>query len=187
MRTLALILLLLITNNLTGQEIGIKAGINVSSLGKKDNGLESRVGYIIGAIFIAPITKELGLQSELFYSLQGARDLNIAERKRNYTYLNLPVMVNVLFLDRFRLQFGGQTGFLLLGKIKDPIGNSDITDLLKRIDFGLILGLGIALNDRISSTIRYQLGLNNTVKASPGSTTKFQNKVLQISMEIKLI
>ena len=96
-------------------------------------------------------------------------------------------MVNVLFLDRFRLQFGGQTGFLLSGKIKDPIGNSDITDLLKRVDFGLILGLGIALNDRISSTIRYQLGLNNTVKASPGSTTKFQNKVLQISMEIKLI
>ncbi len=187
MRTLAIILLLLIVTTLTGQEIGIKAGINVSSLGKNDNGLESRIGYLFGAIFITPITEDLDLQSELVYSLQGARDINIAERKRNYTYLNLPVMVNAQFLDRFMLQIGGQIGLLLSGKVKDPIGNSNITDLLKRVDFAVIMGFGIDLNDRITSTFRYQFGLNNTVKASPGSTTKFQNKVLQISMGIKLI
>ncbi len=187
MRTLALILLLLIVTSLTGQELGIKAGINVSSLGKSNNGLESKIGYLFGAFFLTPITGDLALQSELVYSLQGARDTTITERKRNYTYLNLPVMVNALFLDRYMLQIGGQVGLLLSGKIKDPIGGINVTDQLKRIDFGVIIGLGIDLNDRITSTLRYQFGVNNTVKASPGSTTKFQNKVLQISMGIKLI
>ena len=187
MRTLPLILLLLLSTNLLGQEIGIKAGINVSSLGKKDNGLESRIGYLFGAVLITPITDEFDLQSELVYSLQGARDIDISEKKNNYNYLNLPVMINALFLDKFKLQIGGQAGFLLSGKIKDPIGDRDITDQLKRVDIGVILGLGIDLNDRITGNVRYQLGLNNTVKASPGSTNKFQNKVLQVSMEIKLI
>ncbi len=186
MRISALILLLLVANTLTGQEIGIKAGINVSSLGKNDNGLESKIGYLFGVVFLTPITENLELQSELVYSLQGAKDINISESKRNYTYLNLPVMVNVLFRDRFMLQIGGQTGLLLSGKIKDPIDNSNITNLLKRVDFAVIIGLGIDLNDRITSTLRYQFGVNNTVKASPSATTKFQNKVLQISMGIKL-
>ena len=187
MRTLALILLLLLAITLTGQEFGFKAGINVSSLGKNDNGLESRIGYLFGAVFLTQINEDLELQSELVYSLQGAKDINISESKRNYTYLNLPVMVNALFLDKFMIQIGGQTGLLLSGKIKDPIDNSNITNLLKRVDFAVIVGLGIDLNDRITSTLRYQFGLNNTVKASPNSTTKFQNKVLQISMGIKLI
>jgi len=187
MRTLTIILLLLLANTLIGHEIGIKAGINVSSLGKNDNGLEPRIGYLFGAVFITPITGDLHLQSELVYSLQGAKDIDIAERKRNYTYLNLPVMVNALFLDRFMLQIGGQAGLLLSGKIKDPIGDINVTDQLKRIDFGVLVGLGIDLNDRITSTFRYQFGVNNTVKASPSSSTKFQNKVLQISMGIKLI
>ena len=187
MRTLALILLLLIETTLKGQEIGIKAGINVSSLGKNDNGLESRIGYLFGAVFLTPITEDLELQSELVYSLQGARDTTITERKRNYTYLNLPVMVNALFLDKFMLQIGGQVGFLLSGKIKDPIGDINVTDQLKRVDFAVIVGLGVDLNDRITSTLRYQFGVNNTVKASPSSITKFQNKVLQISMGIKFI
>ena len=187
MRTLALILLLLIVTTLTGQELGIKAGINVSSLGKSNNGLESKIGYLFGAFFLTPITGDLALQSELVYSLQGARDTTITERKRNYTYLNLPVMVNALFLDRYMLQIGGQVGLLLSGKIKDPIGGINVTDQLKRIDFGVIIGLGIDLSERITSTLRYQFGMNNTVKASPGSNTKFQNKVLQISMGIKFI
>ena len=53
-------------------ELGIKAGMNVATLGKSDLGYVSRIAYHLGGSAEFITTPFFSVQTELLYSLQGA-------------------------------------------------------------------------------------------------------------------
>lgn len=86
---------------------GIKAGINFAELLGEDAIPESdrKVGYSLGAFAAFKVNKELKIQAELIWSLQGEK----AEDKGRYdiSYLNAPIMLKWKH-KRFYTELGPQ-------------------------------------------------------------------------------
>ncbi len=160
---------------------GAKGGLNLATLGNKESNLNPRFGYHFGLSTVIESKSTFTIQSELFISLQGAADKAIPERKNKYFYLNLPLLVRLQLNPTTFLNLGPQIGYLLDGKIKDPVQDQRVTDQLRSFDIAIAGGLGFNPVQVISLELRYVNSLNNTSVASPGTGTKFQNKVLQLS------
>lgn len=163
-------------------KLGIKAGLNVSNVALDPEVVEkaSRLGFHGGLVAHIHLNPQWGIQPELLYSGQGFEDnTNNAEWKFNY--LNIPVMIQYMFDNGFRLQAGPQVGFLLDGKIEGDDGGADVdlTDDLKKVDAGLGLGLGYLSYSGFGVEGRYNLGLTNINETG---TNDLKNRVFQISL-----
>ena len=99
--------------------IGIKGGLNVYSI-NNDNGADydSKVGFHAGLLAHIHLAKQWALQPELVYSTQGAKYTTQAgETKVKLNYINVPVMVQYMFKNGFRLQAGPQVGIMVNGEL----------------------------------------------------------------------
>lgn len=156
---------ILMTSAATAQHvnIGIKAGANFYNI-NNDNGVEydTKTGFnagLLGHIHLAP---QLALQPEVVYSSQGAK-YNTAglETKLNLDYINVPVLLQYMFDNGFRLQAGPQVGFLVNSKSETNGSKSDI-DGLNAVDFGIGAGVGyVHPPSGFGVDARYNLGLSN--------------------------
>jgi hypothetical protein len=144
--------------------IGIKGGLNVYNVNYENNSdSKSRVGFHAGLLGHLHLAPQLALQPEVVYSQQGAKsEFQGVETKLNLGYVNVPILVQYMFDNGFRLQAGPQIGFLLGAKTE--IGNTeiDIKDQLKPIDFGIGAGIGyVDPSSGFGVDARYNLGLSN--------------------------
>jgi hypothetical protein len=157
--------------------IGTKIGLNSYTINTGDNsGLDSRIGIHAGLIGHIHLNNQFGLQPEIVYSMQGAKSGN-TELKMDY--INIPVMVQYMFDNGFRLQAGPQLGFLINAKAEN--GSSiDIKDDYKSMDAGLSLGAGyVHPPTDFGIDIRYNLGLSDI---SENSNIESTSRGLQISI-----
>src|SRR5215216_4603292 len=94
---------------------GVKGGVSVSQLDFDNNtSSDSRVGLHVGALaHIHTSSKSWAIQPELLYSMEGAQKVGNSSSKFELNYLNLPVLVQYMFDNGFRLEAGPQIGFLL--------------------------------------------------------------------------
>jgi hypothetical protein len=103
--------------NLYAQErpiFGLKAGLNLAKT-TNDNGLsrDLKAGLHAGVLAHIHLTRQFALQPELVYSGQGAKYTVLGdEHNLNLNYVNIPVMLQFMFDNGFRLQTGPQLGFL---------------------------------------------------------------------------
>jgi hypothetical protein len=154
--------------------IGIKGGLNLYNI-HNDNGTkyDMKPGFnagLIGHIHLAP---QLALQPEIVYSAQGAKStaLNV-ENKINLGYINVPVLVQYMFDNGFRLQAGPQVGFLVSAKQEIGSVKTDIKDNLNTVDFGLGAGVGyVHVPSGFGVDARYNLGLSNINEAGPAKSS----------------
>lgn len=164
-------------------KIGIKAGLNVADVSLKPETVQtgSRIGFHGGLTAHIHVSPQIGVQPEVLYSNQGFEDkTNGTEWRLNY--LNVPVMLQYMFDNGFRLQAGPQVGFLLDGKIADPNSDAphyDISQDLKKIDAGVGVGLGYLSYSGLGIEGRYNIGLTN---ANAVGANKLQNRVFQVSL-----
>jgi hypothetical protein len=144
--------------------IGIKAGLNAYNI-NNDNGTDykARVGFNAGLLGHLHLAPQLALQPEVVYSQQGAiAELANIETKLNLGYINVPVLVQYMFDNGFRIQAGPQLGFLLGAKSKVGGNETDIKDNFKSIDFGIGAGIGyVDPSSGFGVDARYNLGLSN--------------------------
>jgi len=158
---------------------GLKAGMNVTNLGK--SGYQSRVGYHLGGTAEFITTPFFSVQTELLYSLQGAA-IDITQNIfLNYHYLNVPLLGKVYFYEDASFELGMQYGFLLSANQKNELFKENITEQVKRNDFSLVFGLNYLLNDKFNFGIRYNLGITNTQMLDVIYEQRVTNRVLQIS------
>jgi len=147
--------------------IGTKIGLNSYNI-SNDNGTsyDSKIGMhagIFGHIHLDGTDGHFALQPELLYSTQGAKNINL-------DYLNVPVLVQYMFDNGFRIHAGPQLGLLV--RAKDD-NNSDIKDRYKSIDVGLSLGASyIHVPTSFGIDARYNLGLNDITENSLVSKSK---------------
>ncbi|UPS90818.1 MULTISPECIES: porin family protein [unclassified Bizionia] len=190
---------------------GPKAGVNFATLTGDIEDAEFKVGLHIGGAAEYMFDEKMGLQAELLYSMQGAkneytetstiggvteRDFEKSTLKLNY--INLPVMFKYYIVDGFNVEVGPQVSFLVSAKGEYEYEYSisgggtdfsesgseeiDIDDELKGIDFGLNFGLGYKLDNGLNFGARYNLGLMNINDEDEfRDEYKINNGVIQIS------
>jgi hypothetical protein len=165
---------------------GFKGGLNVSTLGQQGAGFTSKLGYNLGFYSEKRFYQELGVQMELLLSLQGARIETISDLKLNYTYLTVPLIAKIYFIESASIEAGLQPGYLLRAIQADDGDKYSIRDDVNSFDFSGIIGLNYS-KPYGSIGIRYVLGINNTTSASRSSEVKYKNKVLQLYISKTLI
>lgn len=166
-------------------------------------------GFHLGITAEFPFTDMISFEPGLLLSSKGTRiseeetymgETYKYEQKVNLFYLDIPLTAKASFdIENARVYgvFGPYLGMGLSGKSKseetfmgeteteeeDINWGSDKEDDLKRLDFGLSVGVGVEINS-IQIGLSYSLGLANiSANTDGGSTTN--NRVLGISIGYK--
>lgn len=179
--TLLFVLMICLASFVSAQdvELGAKAGMNVSNLGK--SGYLARIGYHVGGTAEFITTPFFSLQTELMYSLQGAAIDRTQNIYLNYHYLNIPLVAKAYFYEDASFEIGVQYGFLMKAVNKSDVYTDEITSQVNRNDFAALFGLNYRLSDSFSFGLRYNLGITNTQKQDIIYENRRTNRVLLIS------
>ncbi|MFL0354496.1 porin family protein [Xanthomarina sp. GH4-25] len=199
-------------SNVNAQEVsfGPKAGVNFATLTGDIEDADLKVGFHIGGAVEIMFNEKMGLQAELLYSLQGAKDsysstqtsggvtyTDKEEAKLNLSYINIPVLFKYYVTNGFSVEAGPQVGILASAKSEyeytesiegggfdetySESGEEDIKDNISSVDFGLNFGLGYKLDNGLNFGARYNLGLSNVLDVD-GTDDKWHNGVIQLSV-----
>lgn len=156
---------------------GIKGGYNSSSVQISDGAdFNSKSGIHIGGLAHIHINSHFAVQPELVYSCQGGESGNT---KLKLSYINVPVLVQYMVNDGFRLQTGPQVGFLVSAKQKIGDIEVDIDDTFNSVDISWVLGGGYLFSSGFGIDARYNIGLNNI---SDDSDFEAKNRVFQVGL-----
>jgi hypothetical protein len=110
------------------------------------------------------------------YSQEGAE---VDNAKIKLDYLNIPLMIQYMFDNGFRLEAGPQLGLLLNSKYKDGDIESDADDDFKTVNGSLGLGLNYLSQSGFGGGARYNFGLSDI---SEDNNTEIKASTLQISL-----
>ncbi len=149
--------------------LGIKGGINMYNIYNDNNTKYDQItGYYLGLLGHIHINNQWAFQPELVYSTQGAK---IGGTKYDLSYINVPVMLQYMFDNGFRLQAGPHLGFLV---------SADNKDNWNPVDFGVGAGVSyIVPSTGLGIDARYNLGLSNINK---DDAVKSTNRGLQLGL-----
>ncbi len=151
---------------------GIKAGLNASSLNYNNNSdMQTKIGFNAGFLAHIHTSNEMwAFQPELYYSLEGDKSKSNSNPSTDLGYLNLPVLVQYMFGNGFRIETGPQVGFLMNAKTKVGNNSTDIKNNLKSAVFSIPLGLGYVTTNGLGFDARYNFGISNINKSTYGGT-----------------
>lgn len=195
------------SSNLGAQEarFGLKAGLNYSSVvGDLADGLKFRFSGHGGVFIEMELAYNFALQTELLYSSQGFQfssdllaiennggtiDDNDFRTNVQLNYLTIPVLGKFALNDRLDVEFGPQFGFLLnqVSKIKNldqrdetvPDNRTSISGDFQ-LDYGVVAGLNLNINDALSIEPRFYIGLRNRLNGLESALQNY-NVTIQVS------
>lgn len=145
-------------------ELGLKAGLNISNLNRKNFDYSPKVGAHAGLLAHIHLTKHWAIQPELVYSMEGASydGAGNIEHKVNADFINVPVLVQYMAGSGFRLQTGPQLGFLV--SVKDAVKNGNtvnVKDNFAPVNFSWAVGAGYLTDFGLGFDARLNLGLSD--------------------------
>lgn len=175
---LAIALTQLLNAQRNNVEWGIKGGINAANFKIEPSfNSDSRIGLHIGGLAHVHVSEHFAVQPELMVSAQGADYGD--DREDKFTYLNLPVLAQVMFGEGFRVQTGPQVGWLLNARSENGNTESDIDDNFNRGDFAWTFGAGYLSRSGLGIDARYNLGISNI---SEENNVDVKNRVWQFGL-----
>jgi len=190
--------------NTTSAQLGVKAGLNLSSLKYFDDNDENFneeyvTGYQVGAVYVVGLGDKLSFQPEAaFYTRGGKAKFGAGplatEIENSLQYLNLNALLNLNLLgdnDGLAVQLTGGLfgGYALSGTSKVTFGgitteskvDYDNDESLDRSNMGYIVGAGIRLNDFILS-LRAAYGFKEYGGNSDSGSTTITYKTREFSL-----
>jgi len=158
---------------------GIKGGINIANVNDSQTPNTTSLKGFHGGIFAhIHFNRTFALQPEVVYSRQGAVYPNFGDQKNNY--INVPVLLQYMFLQGFRLETGPQAGILLSSELKrNSGGETDTKYQATDADFSWAFGFGYLSPMGIGIDARYNLGLTYIAKRTPADV---KNQVWQFGL-----
>lgn len=146
-------------------KFGIKAGVNISSLNIEDfDENDTRIGLNIGGLAHIHLgaSEQWALQPELMYSQEGGK-LNTTSGSTTVKldYINIPVMLQYMFNNGFRIEAGPQLGLMVNSKYDADGDEEDADDDFKSTNVSLGFGLSYLSDSGFGINGRYNLGLSN--------------------------
>ena len=179
-------------------KFGFKGGLNLANqisnqvsfpIGVATND-KNRVSFHAGIYSQLIVGNKFGIQPEVIYSQQGARDSNYPANNAMTTYINVPIMLRYEILRKVDIQSGPQMGILVNARFSNGVSNRE---LYNSKEFAWAFGSGIDLPWGLRLTLRYILGRSNIINNNAQFYNRGQqpqhiytaNKVFQISVEIQ--
>ncbi|MDB5201563.1 MAG: hypothetical protein JWQ27_972 [Ferruginibacter sp.] len=163
---------------------GVKAGANISTI-KYDPDLDNgtKVGFHAGGLAHIHLAPQLALQPEVLYSMQGAKN-NMLNGKTEFTlgYIAVPVMLQYMFDNGFRIEAGPQVSFLTSAKKEIANVETDIKKEINKADFGVGAGISYVMKSGFGIDARYNFGLNDISKDKIANPYKAYNRGAQIGL-----
>lgn len=177
-----------------------KAGVTLSKFGGSDvEDAKFNLGFTLGLGFNLPVGNgPISVQPELNFAQKGTKgDEDGSTAKLKLNYLEVPVLVKATFGEatKFYVNAGPSIGLGLGGKIKVSEGSfsgeadvkfgdgddEEVFYIEKKTDFGLQLGGGVIIAEKIMIDLRYGLGLSSLYEDG-----KVKNNVLQFTVGVPL-
>ncbi|MBK6266066.1 PorT family protein [Marivirga sp. S37H4] len=163
---IAIIAAIMVTTTVQAQNanIGIKGGLNLYNvINENSSDGDLKAGFHLGLIGHFHLNEQFALQPEVVFSTQGSDfTSNNTEMKLNLNYVNVPVLIQYMFNNGFRLQAGPQVGVLVSAKGEVNDSNVDLTDDYNSIDLGASFGVGyINPSSNFGFDARYNMGLTD--------------------------
>jgi len=145
--------------------LGVKGGLSMYNINNDNNtSYDQRTGYYIGLLGHIHRNSQWAFQPELVYSAQGAKNHNLG-------YVNIPVLVQYMFDNGFRIQAGPQIGFLV---------SSDNDIDYNPIDLALSVGVSYVVpSTGLGIDLRYNHGVSDINKSSD---VKSYNRGIQLGL-----
>lgn len=185
-------------------KIGVKAGLNISSLTSDENELDSsdKTGFTAGIMAEIPLTKNFSIQPEVLYSQQGMKfsysDVDVQNSHYKSTiglnYLNIPVMLKYYVVKGLSVQAGPQVGILLKANNKyqdnflgyENHETFNLSDYANGIDTAVNFGLGYQFKNKFYTDLRYTISYSDIFKDASANTyiinSDMKNRVFQITI-----
>jgi hypothetical protein len=169
-------------------DLGVKAGINFSSINLENVGSSSVTGFQAGVFAGLKFSDKLGLQADVLYSKQGA-ELTVSNilEEIDLSYVNVPIVLKYYVFQGLNIQVGPQFGFVINDNIKEILkGQVDA----KSADVSGVVGLGYDLPLGLRVDARYNFGFSDVLDGIvPGQTTEgdSSNKVFSIAVGYSLL
>lgn len=164
---------------------GLKAGLNVANLkfsNVSNDNMDPRFGFHFGGLAHIHLTPSVGIQPEVVYSTEGGKQqLGGGDEVTWKTdYINVPIMLQYMFDNGFRLEAGPQFGLMVSGKSEDQDGREgDEGDFFKSGNVSLGVGLGYLAYSGFGVGGRYNHGISNILEAGNGTG---KNRTFQVSV-----
>jgi opacity protein-like surface antigen len=163
--------------------IGVKAGVNFTTLSFDDDGPETstRTGVVAGLFASLPVNARLAIQPEFLYASKGARLGNNAEVTLTIDYFEVPVLADVRLNSgpaRVSLVLGPSFGVRSRARLTVGDESVDFADVLERVDVGLVAGLAVT-SGRIVIDGRYTHGLKGVASDDDDRAT---NRALSVTL-----
>jgi len=175
-------------------KLGVKGGINYSNVAgnlQDEINYDNKVGFLGGVTANIPLVGDgfLSLQPELLYSQKGYQYLDqevtinnakySLKGKRNFNYLDLPVLLRVNAAGLI-FEAGPQASYLLAIRDKtetenEGTGNDDKTrmkiekDNLAELEIGYVAGVGYQTPMGVGIGLRYNGSINHLAKSDPNN------------------
>jgi hypothetical protein len=155
----------------TEAHFGIKGGMNASELHYTNNSgnggakMDTRIGYHVGLLaHIHKAKSHWAIQPEVMYSLEGAKSDVPLTSDKNFTnlgYINVPVLIQYMFDNGFRIEAGPQLGLLMSAKSKIGSNKYDIKNQFKTTAFSIPVGVGYLTRSGLGFDARYSFGISD--------------------------
>ncbi len=159
---------------------------------------ESFTGFHAGVNLEIPVTGAFSIEPGLYYSTKGMRVsqtileggfLNLkGEITSKLHYIELPVLAKVYLTEGFYLTGGPQVGFLASNRMRAEAGilgfsvgdSFDVNAGFRKVDFGLVGGLGYQFQNGINISALYDHGLSTLDEGN--SDIDAYNRAFKISL-----
>lgn len=192
-----------------GPQIANYGGSDKKDWGETLSDPELVFRYHIGAMADRLLSEKVNLSMGLMFSSKGAKytggqyDPNSQFFTGTYTkklsYLDIPILVNYNFSEKWSLGVGPQVSLLMSAKVKNDETaqkvygvpeTEDVKDSYSTVDLGLNAGGTYRINEKFSIQLFYQLGLLKIGRDQGydinGGTTEetydIKNRVLRLSL-----
>ncbi|KIO43647.1 porin family protein [Sanguibacteroides justesenii] len=168
----------------TGTEFyfGPKFGFNLSNVHNSE--MDNKFSFHVGAFAEFKFNDFFGLQPELLYSRQGARDkVGGVKIKSRLNYLNIPVLAKFYVLEALSIDCGPQLDLVLNGKHVAKQGGTTVKEKIRKLNtVGLTFALGATYHFDMGLMVsaRYNLGLSNAMDKDAFGDNN-QNRLFQLS------
>ena len=159
-----------------------KVGLNIATLTKGGDDVDSRVGLAAGAEFEYQATDIFSLSFGALYSMQGCKgtanvdNYGSADATIKLDYINIPILANVYVTKGLAVKLGIQPGIKVSSKVSAKAGGvsaSQDLDGIKSVDFSIPVGLSYEISNFVIDG-RYNFGVTKWMDDNDSKHSVFQ-------------
>lgn len=181
---IGMITALMLVGNAQAQHvnIGIKGGLNIfNTYNDNDAEADYKAGLHAGLLGHIHLSEQFALQPELVFSIQGSQfTVGSTDFKLDLNYINVPLLLQYMFDNGFRIAAGPQLGLLLSAKSRAGDLEVDVKDSYENTDIGIGVGMSyVNPSSGFGIDARYNHGLTNINAA--GTVNSF-NRGFQVGV-----